>query len=108
VTAVLRGGPDLQAASPSSTACCASATDIIRCPALIRLLRHQWTQHAGSSGWEDPLADQEDAGHDPWGAYGAFEKYPSNVHLRQTHVPWAQKGVVTNPLRPSPSHRALT
>ena len=25
------------------------------------------------AGWEDPLADQEDAGHDPWGAYGAFE-----------------------------------
>ena len=23
--------------------------------------------------WEDPLADQEDTGHDPWGAYGAFE-----------------------------------
>ena len=26
-----------------------------------------------SIGWEDPLADQEDTGHDPWGAYGAFE-----------------------------------
>ena len=24
-------------------------------------------------GWEDPLADHEDTGHDPWGAYGGFE-----------------------------------
>jgi len=23
--------------------------------------------------WEDPLADQEDTGHDPWGACSAFE-----------------------------------
>ena len=49
--------------------CSASATDIIRCPALIRLMRHQWTRQ----GWEDPLADHEDSGHDPWGAYGVLE-----------------------------------
>ena len=49
--------------------CSASATDIIRCPALIRLMRHQWTPQ----GWEDPLADHEDSGHDPWAAYGVLE-----------------------------------
>jgi len=43
--------------------------DVIRCPALIRLMRHQWTPQ----GWEDPLADHEDSGHDPWGAYGVLE-----------------------------------
>jgi len=26
-----------------------------------------------SIGWEDPLADQEETGHDPWGTYGVFE-----------------------------------
>ena len=24
-------------------------------------------------GWEDPLADHEDSGHDPWAAYGVLE-----------------------------------
>jgi len=51
--------------------CAVSATDLIRCPTLIRLLCNQWTR----DGWEDPLEDQEDTGPaaDPSGAYGLFE-----------------------------------
>ena len=32
-------------------------------------MRHQWT----TQGWEDPLADHEDSGYDPWAAYGVLE-----------------------------------
>ena len=48
-----------------------SAPDLIRCPTLIRLLRHEWTR----DGWEDPLEDQDDTGPDAdqWGAYGLFD-----------------------------------
>jgi hypothetical protein len=51
--------------------CAVSATDLIRCPTLIRLLRHEWTR----DGWEDPLEDQDDTGPDAdqWGAYGLFD-----------------------------------
>ena len=51
--------------------CAVSATDLLQCPPLIRLLRNKWTR----DGWEDPLEDQEDTGPDadPWGAYGLFE-----------------------------------
>ena len=51
--------------------CAVSATGLIRCSTLIRLLRNKWTR----GGWEDPLEDQEDTGPDadPWGAYGLFE-----------------------------------
>ena len=31
--------------------CSVPATALVQCPALISLLRHQWTSH----GWEDPL-----------------------------------------------------
>ena len=50
--------------------CALAAPALIRCPALIRLLRNQWTQ----DGWEDPFEDQEDTGHDAatWDAYGLF------------------------------------
>jgi hypothetical protein len=34
-----------------SLPCSVTATDLVQCPALISLLRHQWTSH----GWEDPL-----------------------------------------------------
>ena len=51
------GGEDVvkevKGAQPSSASCATSGPSI---------------------GWEDPLADQEDSGHDPWGAYGAFEE----------------------------------
>ena len=50
--------------------CALAAPDLIRCPALICLLRNQWTQ----DGWEDPFGDHEDTGHDAatWDAYGLF------------------------------------
>jgi hypothetical protein len=52
--------------------CAVSATDLIQCPPLIRLLRNKWTR----DGWEDPLEDQDDTGPDAdynWAACGLFE-----------------------------------
>ena len=73
VTDVLRVGPDLRPPEGfpalDGLLCSASATAIIQCPSLIA----SCATSGPTIGWEDPLADQEDTGHDPWGAYGAFE-----------------------------------
>ena len=42
-----------------SLRCSVPVTALVQCPALISLLRHQWT----SQGWEDPLQDPD---LDPW------------------------------------------
>ena len=59
--------------------CSVPATALVQCPALISLLRHQWT----SQGWDEPL---EDPDLDPF--HGSAEEDCAEAFHDDGFSPW--------------------